>query len=501
LNGPRASQSQLSPVLIGTGQKDAKLAPWSLRLVIPASTRHARGVKRPKLRNILRWKKSCKPWATLACPARSRSRWCAGNWLPCASKGHSPFPSILAQLRGALEAVRRSRIQPVINGTGVLVHTNLGRAPLAAPVLDTLRAIGANYSNLELDLESGERGHRAEYLENNLALLCGAEAATVANNCAAALVLVLRHFTRGARNEVVISRGELVQIGGGFRIPEILEASGASLREVGTTNKTSLNDYARAIRKNTALILKVHRSNFFMGGFTESPSTEDIAVLARRRRIPFVEDLGSGAMIATERLGALEHEPTPAEVLKRGVDLVCFSGDKLLGGPQAGLIAGKAKYVSALKRDPFFRALRCDKLILSALQTTVDLYLGGGGEQSVPVLAMLRTSCEDLRARAEAIVTALGSLPVKPRVGEGKAQFGGGTLPRSNIPSVTIDLQPAGMPLKEFTARLRTGTPPVIGCVSGGTFKLDLRAIYPSQDTDLIRALRAALTAPTAAGA
>ena len=186
------------------------------------------------------------------------------------------------------------------------------------------------------------------------------------------------------KNEVIISRGELVQIGGGFRIPEILESSGARLREIGTTNRTSLADYARAISGTTALILKVHHSNFFMGGFVESPLTEEIAALARKRRIPFVEDLGSGAMIDTARIAGLEHEPTPAEVLGRGVDLVCFSGDKLLGGPQAGIIAGKAKLIAALKRDPFFRALRCDKLILSALQATVDIYLGGCGANRSP---------------------------------------------------------------------------------------------------------------------
>src|SRR6185503_4236078 len=267
------------------------------------------------------------------------------------------FEAVLARIRSSLDALRRSRILPVINGTGVLVHTNLGRSPLGPAVVETLRAIAANYNNLEFDLTGGERGSRAAYLEHNLALLCGAEAATVVNNCAAALVLTLRHFTAGERKEVVISRGELVQIGGGFRIPDILEASGARLREVGTTNKTALNDYARGIGKQTALILKVHRSNFFMGGFVESPSTEEIAALARRKRLPFVEDLGSGAVIATEKLAAIEHEPTPAEVLKRGVDLVCFSGDKLLGGPQAGIIAGRARLIAVLKREPFFRAL------------------------------------------------------------------------------------------------------------------------------------------------
>jgi len=413
------------------------------------------------------------------------------------------FAGVLARIRSSLHALRSARLQPVINGTGIIVHTNLGRSPLGPAVVETLHAIAANYNNLEYDLTGGERGGRAAYLEHNLALLCGAEAATVVNNCAAALVLILRHFTR-AKPEVIISRGELVQIGGGFRIPEILEASGAKLREIGATNKTSLADYARAISRETAMILKVHRSNFFMGGFVESPSTEEIAALARRKRLPFVEDLGSGAVIATEKLAAIEHEPTPAEVLKRGVNLVCFSGDKLLGGPQAGIIAGKARLVTALKREPFFRALRCDKLILAALQVTVDAYLFDVPASALstdvrkrgrptPVLEMLSLSNHDLRARAETIIAALNGLPLKASVGEGKTQIGGGTLPRSVIPSVVLDLLPQTMALAEFATRLRAHTPSVIGYISGGRFKLDLRTIFPPQDEEVIRAIRASL--------
>src|SRR5438034_1762085 len=232
------------------------------------------------------------------------------------------FEAVLARIRFSLDALRRSRILPVINGTGIIVHTNLGRSPLGPAVVEMLQSIAANYNNLEFDLTGGERGGRAAYLEHNLALVCGAEAATVVNNCAAALVLILRHFT-AKKKEVVISRGELIQIGGGFRIPEILEASGAKLREIGTTNKTSIKDYARALRPDTALILKVHRSNFFMGGFVESPSTETLAKLARTKRIPFVVDLGSGALVATEKVGAMEHEPTPNETSRSRVDLVC----------------------------------------------------------------------------------------------------------------------------------------------------------------------------------
>src|SRR5258708_15392320 len=378
------------------------------------------------------------------------------------------FEELVSQLRSALGVLRSSRIQPVINGTGILVHTNFGRAPLGRAVMEAVSRIGSQYNNLEYGITEGTRGGRAAYLEHSLALLCGGEGATVVNNNASALVLILRHFCQHEsvaakgphrsrrdrdpleKNEVVISRGELVQIGGGFRIPEILEASGARLREVGTTNKTSLTDFARAITRETALILKVHRSNFFMGGFVDSPSTAATAKLAREKRIPFAEDLGSGAMIHTETVAGLEHEPTPAEALRNGVDLVCFSGDKLFGGPQAGIIVGKAKLVAALKREPLFRALRCDKLILAALEMTVDIYLRNSAgnpnandsliPQGIPLLAMLHTSNDELRARAGEIIASLDGLPLKAAIGKGRAQIGGGALPRSFVQSTTLDI-------------------------------------------------------------
>jgi L-seryl-tRNA(Ser) seleniumtransferase len=407
------------------------------------------------------------------------------------------FNEVLGTIQNEIAAFRRTRIQPVINGTGVVVHTNLGRSPLGAAVIETLASVGANYNNLEFDLSSGERGKRASYLEQNLALLCGAEAATVVNNCAAALVLMLRYFCSGKRTEVIISRGELVQIGGGFRIPDILEASGARLREVGTTNKTSLSDYRKAVGEQTGMILKVHRSNFFMGGFVESPTTEALAELARSKKIPFVEDLGSGAVIETEKLARIEHEPTAAEVLKRGVDLVCFSGDKLLGGPQAGIIAGKAKFVSALKREPFFRALRCDKLILSALQTTVDLYLSGHAFDDIPTISMLRVGAEQLSARATKIAEALAGLPLKVEITKGAARVGGGTLPQSSVESTVLALLPEGFALEEFSARMRNASPPVIGYIAGKRFRLDLRTIFPGQDENVIRAIRSIFSGPS----
>ena len=282
-----------------------------------------------------------------------------------------------------------SRLQPVINATGVLIHTNLGRSPLGARAAESLRAIATGY--LEFDLASGDRGPRAAYLETALAVLLETEAATAVNNCAAALVLSLRHLISDERNEVIVSRGELVEIGGGFRIPDVLETSGAKLVEVGTTNKTHLPDYQKAITERTALILKVHRSNFHIEGFTSEPATPELAELCRTHGIPLIEDLGSGAVMATDKLAPIDHEPSPQECLRNGIDLVLFSGDKLLGGPQAGVIAGRADLVAGIKEEPFFRAVRCDKLILTVLQECIDDYLAskGDGIPDIPTLTFL----------------------------------------------------------------------------------------------------------------
>lgn len=408
-----------------------------------------------------------------------------------ATKDVPDFESIVVLVRRSIEELGAGRLQPIINGTGILIHTNFGRAPLASEAIRALKKIGSGYSNLEYDLTTGARGQRGSYIENALALLCEAEAATVVNNCAAALVLIVRHFTK-KKTDVVISRGELVQIGGGFRISEIIEATGAKLREVGATNKTIAEDYARAIGPNTAMILKVHHSNFFMSGFVESPLSEEISVLARKKRIPFVEDLGSGATIATEQLGIADHEPTPGEVLKNGVDLVCFSGDKLFGGTQAGIIAGKKKFVTALKREPLFRALRCDKLCLAALQATVDLHLN---QQPgvVPTLGLLQISEDELRARAKSICHQLSqqSCNLQVSVGSSVAKVGGGTLPKSKMPSVTIEIVPANCSPLQFACRLRKATPPVVGYVANDCFKLDVRTIFPEQDDLVVAAIRA----------
>jgi len=393
------------------------------------------------------------------------------------------------------------RLQPVINGTGILIHTNLGRAPLGPVVQRTLATLAGQYSNLELDLETGGRGTRAGYLEHNLALLCGAPAATVVNNCAAALVLVLRCFAAPPRVEVLISRGELIQIGGGFRIPEILEASGARLREVGTTNKTALSDYEKAITRETGMILKVHRSNFTMNGFVGSPATEVLSALARRKRLPLVEDLGSGAVVATESIAGIAHEPTPGEALKRGVDLVCCSGDKLFGGPQAGIIAGKERLVAALKRDAFFRAVRCDKLILGALEATVDLYLRGEAMSAIPTLEMAGRSNDLLRERARQLIARLARTTLRVQIGAGQSQLGGGSLPGAEITSVTLDVRHPSATARELATRLRAGAPPVVGTISGGALKIDLRTVFPEQDEALGTALRIAAEHAGADGA
>jgi L-seryl-tRNA(Ser) seleniumtransferase len=405
------------------------------------------------------------------------------------------FEAVMGGLRSKLTSLHRSRIHPVINGTGVIIHTNLGRSPLSEAAVNAIAGVGSNYCNIELDLDTGERGKRGGFLERCLALLCEAEAATVVNNCASALILILKHLANGEKNEVIISRGELVEIGGGFRVPEIMEASGAKLREVGATNKTSLADYENAIGPKTGMLLKVHRSNFWMEGFVDEPSTEDLVELGKRHGLPVVEDLGSGAMISTEELAPIPHEPTAAEVLKRGVDLVCVSGDKLFGGPQAGIIAGSTELVAGLKKQPFFRALRCDKLILTGLQQTVCDYLDGSAAEPsaprLPLARMLAADAEaDLRPRAEALVKILAG-HVEVSIGEGVARCGGGTMPKAEIPSVTLDLKPTNMSLRKLAAALRDSSPAVIGYVADDFLRIDLRTVFPGQDEMMAQILLA----------
>lgn len=397
-------------------------------------------------------------------------------------------------IREGLISFTSSRLQPVINATGVLIHTNLGRSPLGARAASALQGIATGYSNLEFDLPNGARGKRAGYLETALACLLETEAATVVNNCAAALVLTLRGLIEAGKTEVIVSRSELVEIGGGFRIPEILETSGAKLVEVGATNKTHLYDYEKAITSETALILKVHRSNFYIDGFIGEPEIPEIAKLAHDHGIPLVEDLGSGAIMNTDELAPIEHEPTPQECLRRGIDLVIFSGDKLLGGPQSGIIGGRADLVAQVKQEPFFRAVRCDKLILTTLQESIDQYLETKADPSqadVPVLKFMSTPLEELRSRAEAMVAQVGGSAVT--VEDSKSRPGGGTMPRAEFPSVSIKVMPEGQSLTKLTRRLRVGNPAVVGYTADDALYLDVRTIFPEDDERVVDALKEVL--------
>lgn len=392
-----------------------------------------------------------------------------------------------------LQAFSNSRLQPVINATGVIIHTNLGRSPLGQNAAEKLTEIATGYCNLEFNLPEGTRGKRAGYLETALASLIEAEAATAVNNCAAALVLTLRHLCKEGKNEVIVSRGELVEIGGGFRIPDILETSGAKLIEVGATNKTNLNDYKKAITSRTAMILKVHRSNFFIGGFTEEPDTVKLAALAHSYDLPLIEDIGSGAMMHTDNLAPIEREPTPQEALRNGIDLVCFSGDKLLGGPQSGIIAGSKELVEGIKQEPFFRAVRCDKLILTVLQECIDTYLKTRSDKTysgVPALDFISESTDKLQVRAKKIIHSLPAETQKQcSISPSTARTGGGTMPQSEIPSIAIIITPTSTSVTKLAKSLRTGTPSVVGSIENDKLRLDLRTVFEHQDEALVTAL------------
>ncbi|MFC4994220.1 L-seryl-tRNA(Sec) selenium transferase [Rubritalea tangerina] len=395
--------------------------------------------------------------------------------------------TIEAAITENLEAFASSRLQPVINGTGVLIHTNLGRSPLGKTAAAALEKIATGYSNLEFNLPEGTRGKRAGYLETALACLVNAEAATAVNNCAAALVLILRHLCDGEKNEVIVSRSELVEIGGGFRVPEILETSGAKLVEVGATNKTHIDDYAKAITPNTALILKVHRSNFYIEGFTAEPDITELSELSRAHSFPLVEDIGSGAMMNTDELAPIDHEPTPQEALTKGVDLICFSGDKLLGGPQSGIIAGRSDLIAGIKKEPFFRAVRCDKLILTVLQESIDEYLrtqAKPSETDVPNLKALALPPEALKSRAQSMLDAIGPVDkAEISIVDTMATTGGGTMPKSQIPSIGLQITPTGISLNKLSKLLRVGTPAIVGYTQEKHLLIDLRTLFDWQDT------------------
>lgn len=393
--------------------------------------------------------------------------------------------ALLSAARDRLEEWTRSTLLPVINATGVILHTNLGRAPLSAAALQAMRLVGEGYSSLEFNLSSGRRGSRLIHAEEALKRLTGAEAAVVVNNNAAAVLLALSALA--ARRRVVISRSQLVEIGGGFRVPDVMKQSGARLAEIGTTNKVRLQDYEDALREPTALVMRTHRSNFKIIGFTEEPELGEIVALAHRVGVPVLDDLGSGAFLDTAAYG-LAHEPTVQESLAAGCDLVCFSGDKLLGGPQAGIILGRADLIARIKKHPLARAVRADKTCLAGLTTTLLHYLKDEAEREIPVWNMISMKPEQARQRAEAWRAVLG----QGEVIASESTVGGGSLPGEVFPTFVLSLKFRNP--ERFLARLRANVPPVIARAENDCARFDPRTVLPGQDEALLAALRSALS-------
>jgi L-seryl-tRNA(Ser) seleniumtransferase len=402
-------------------------------------------------------------------------------------------------LTGVGEAVERElrraltySLRPVINATGVILHTNLGRAPLAPTALDHARDISLAYSNLEFEVAAGERGKRDVHVNrlfNRLLNIGGAEdvSTVVVNNNAAAVMLALNSLAEGG--EVIVSRGELVEIGGSFRIPDVMSKSNAVLREVGTTNRTRIADYEKAITEKTKLLLRVHRSNFEIVGFTEQPSLEELVALGRSRKIPLLEDLGSGALIDMASFG-LPSEPTVSDSLRSGVDVVTYSGDKLLGGPQAGMLSGKREHIARIRSNPMFRALRVDKLIYASLEATLLAYVKGDHD-AIPALHMMRLTAPDIAERADVFATSIRqrTSTISVELVPGESVIGGGAAPGSNLPTHLIALTSEAFSAEQFAARLRQNDPPIITRVEEGRVLIDLRTVFPEQDTVVLGAL------------
>ena len=385
----------------------------------------------------------------------------------------------------SLESILRKQSQPslrsVINATGVLLHTNLGRAPLSQAALAAIKSVATNYSTLEYDLHKGGRGKRDVHASDLLTRLTGGESALVVNNNAAAVLLALSALAKGKK--VAISRSQLVEIGGGFRIPDVMKQSGAKLLEVGTTNRTRLSDFEQAIAEGASMLLVAHQSNFKIIGFTEEPALEDLAKLANKHDIPLMVDLGSGAFLDTAKYG-LAHETTVQETLAKGADLVCFSGDKLLGGPQAGIIIGRTDLLTKIRRHPLYRAIRADKLCLAALSATLLHYLKGEAEQAIPLYQMLSRSLEDLTAQVNSWIEQIqAGSPL-----EGLSTVGGGSLPAETLPTCLLALK-VKSPAK-LAARLREADPPIIARVQEDLLLLDPRTVLPWQEKDLLSGLK-----------
>ncbi len=402
--------------------------------------------------------------------------------------------SLEERITELVERILSHSLLPVINATGVILHTNLGRAPLPESIVEEFRRTATQYSNLEYDLEAGARGKRDMHTAELLTRLTGAEAAIVVNNCAAAVLVTLAALARGG--EVIVSRGELIEIGDGFRIPDIMEQSGAILREVGTTNRTRVADYENAISEKTRLLLRVHPSNFKVTGFTEKPSLEELVTLSQRTGLPLIEDLGSGCLADLSEHGVTE--PTVRQSVEAGVGLVTFSGDKLLGGPQAGIIAGKKELVARVRRHPLFRALRVDKLTIAALETTLGAYLRGVWDE-IPALRMIRTTPQELKRRVENFLRELRpELPldeVEMEVADGTSVVGGGSTPAQSLPTKLIRIASARYSATKLEQRLRQAPAgiSVVARVEDDRLILDLRTVFPEQEPLLLKTLAATL--------
>jgi L-seryl-tRNA(Ser) seleniumtransferase len=387
-------------------------------------------------------------------------------------------------------AQRLRQLQPVINAAGVIIHTNLGRAPLSQETLETMTAIAGGYSNLELDLVRGERGGRGASVEGLLTHLTGAEAALVVNNNASAVLLVLTALVSG--RGVVISRGQLVEIGGGFRVPDVMRQSGARLIEVGTTNRTHLRDYRQALetQDNVGALLRAHRSNFQLVGFVTEPTLAEMAALARENDIIVIDDLGSGALLDTAKYG-LDHEPTVQESIAAGAGIVCFSGDKLLGGPQGGLIVGRADLLQTVRRHPWARAVRMDKIALAGFESTLMHYAKREATEKVPVWQMICRPSDEIKRQARRWSQRLSTLGLTAQVMEGKSTVGGGSLPGTTLPTWWVALSVASP--DSLSERLRYGDPPVIARIEGDRLLLDPRTVLPGQEQALLKAIQAAI--------
>ncbi len=401
-----------------------------------------------------------------------------------------PADAVIEDAVARVAAEARHGLTGVLNGTGILLHTNLGRAPLAREALDAIARVTGGASNLEYDLDAGTRGSRYDRLGALLRAATGAEDALVVNNCAAAVLLVLDTFARapdGSAREVIVARNQLVEIGGGFRLPDVLARSGAALIEVGATNKVRIEDYARALTPRTALLLRAHASNYRIEGFTADVSGAELVALGARAGVPVVEDLGSGAL-ADLRAYGLPHERTVQEAVADGIDLIAFSADKLLGGPQAGIIVGRTAAIARLRANPLLRALRVGGTTIAALGATLRLQLDDASRERIPFYRMLATSLDELQARAEALGARLDGIDLRTERSEGYA--GGGTLPLAAFASVALAWRPARGSVDAAAARLRHGTPPVVARVEGNRVLIDLRTIPPERDEDLAAALR-----------